>query len=412
MEVRLVKFNLNKPLRVLKKELQLRPNNNDLSVMSIIQGRRQTFAQVKRGIVVIALEEVPNTSNDHQSQNIGGNKNQNKDDDEDDEELDVMEQESTLEHLSLRFSGIDKDTTLLPLFTSNYPLSDISRRALYKLNMFKNMTEIKMGAVNGKDRAILSNNFIEASIRAQSSRLSPQNNPILTFNNIDMGTCLEEEEGDIRPLRYKLNAIGFFVALEANRAVKEVKHNTSEGIETCSLHLSQFHDDDDENKEEIINISITSDSQSFPSKQKQLEVYENGGFYPKMHSHILHDERASIIFSSLKSLFGNGNDNALKECWRISIIVDLFFNRALCPAVVVFKGKSKLSSALVSLLCNGIVKGNDSSDDVASGEHEWCEGVLDIDPASINMVRSLYDSRESRNLRDDIMTAKVIYCLY
>jgi hypothetical protein len=46
LKVRFVKHNLNKPLQELRHELQLRPNNNDLSVMSIIQGRRITFSPV------------------------------------------------------------------------------------------------------------------------------------------------------------------------------------------------------------------------------------------------------------------------------------------------------------------------------------------------------------------------------
>ena len=58
--MRYVKHNLNKPLPTLEAELcVLRPNNNDLSVMSVIQARRQTLAQSKPGLVVVALEEVP-----------------------------------------------------------------------------------------------------------------------------------------------------------------------------------------------------------------------------------------------------------------------------------------------------------------------------------------------------------------
>ena len=60
--VRFVKQNLNKPLRDLQLELELRPNNNDLSVMSIIQGRRMTMTQSKPGLVVVDLEEM--ASND------------------------------------------------------------------------------------------------------------------------------------------------------------------------------------------------------------------------------------------------------------------------------------------------------------------------------------------------------------
>lgn len=57
--VRFVKQNLNKPLDTLKLELELRPNNNDYSVMSIIQGRRMTLSQSKPGLVMVGLEEMP-----------------------------------------------------------------------------------------------------------------------------------------------------------------------------------------------------------------------------------------------------------------------------------------------------------------------------------------------------------------
>ena len=40
MIVRFIKQNLNKAYNVLELELELRPNNNDLSVMSIIQGKQ------------------------------------------------------------------------------------------------------------------------------------------------------------------------------------------------------------------------------------------------------------------------------------------------------------------------------------------------------------------------------------
>jgi cytidylate kinase len=43
--VRFVKQNLNKPMNILQLELDLRPNNNDRSVMSIIQSRRLTLQQ-------------------------------------------------------------------------------------------------------------------------------------------------------------------------------------------------------------------------------------------------------------------------------------------------------------------------------------------------------------------------------
>ena len=71
--VRFVKQNLNKPFKTLELELELRPNNNDYSVMSIIQGRRMTLSQSKPGLVLVALEEMPsNDANADPNQNEVG----------------------------------------------------------------------------------------------------------------------------------------------------------------------------------------------------------------------------------------------------------------------------------------------------------------------------------------------------
>ena len=50
--VRFVKQNLNKPFKDLELEFEIRPNNNDLSVMGIIQSRQNSLTQAKPGLVV------------------------------------------------------------------------------------------------------------------------------------------------------------------------------------------------------------------------------------------------------------------------------------------------------------------------------------------------------------------------
>ena len=158
-QVRFVKHNLNKPLRELKHELQLRPNNNDLSVMSIIQGRRQTFSQTKRGLVVIALEEVPP---EHTSRLLGG-----CDDGYEDPE-DRMEQEPILAHLAERFRGIDGDATLIPVLTSNYRLGEGAAARLAELRMFRGVVEVEVKGVSGAGRAALASRLFLALLAAQT----------------------------------------------------------------------------------------------------------------------------------------------------------------------------------------------------------------------------------------------------
>jgi len=141
--------NLNKPFKQIELELQLRPNNNDLSVMSIIQGRRMTLSQSKPGLVVIDLEEMAmNDSNNDPNQL------------------------QTCQLLSQRFSGrtgdfvdsnngsssytaprnsknrgISGDATLVSFFTSNYELADQPADALKRLEMFSNIQCVEMVAV-------------------------------------------------------------------------------------------------------------------------------------------------------------------------------------------------------------------------------------------------------------------------
>ena len=57
--VRFVKQNLNKPSSELDLEFTKRSNNNDMSIMSIIEGRRMTLAHSTPGLVVVHMEEMP-----------------------------------------------------------------------------------------------------------------------------------------------------------------------------------------------------------------------------------------------------------------------------------------------------------------------------------------------------------------
>merc|ERR1712087_791940 len=55
---RFVKQNLNKCIETLELEFEIRPNNNNLSVMGIVQSRRMAMSQSKPGLVVLNLEEM------------------------------------------------------------------------------------------------------------------------------------------------------------------------------------------------------------------------------------------------------------------------------------------------------------------------------------------------------------------
>lgn len=199
MEVRFVKHNLNKPLAELKHELQLRPNNNDLSVMSIIQGRRMTFGQTKRGLVVIALEEVPPPATTEPSSTSNAVESNT-----------LVEQGATLAHLCQRFRDIDGDATLIPILTSNYALGDAGAQALGSRTMFRTMPVAHVRGVEGQERAAYAQALLKQ--RLSFHRLSWCD---VSFNDVVIGDGVDLGSGDSRPLVLKLRVF----ALQLHRAV-------------------------------------------------------------------------------------------------------------------------------------------------------------------------------------------------
>eukprot|EP00986_Skeletonema_menzelii_P003072 scaffold896_cov165-Skeletonema_menzelii.AAC.3 len=221
--VRFVKQNLNKPYGTLELELELRPNNNDYSVMSIIQGRRMRLTQSKPGLVVVGLEEMPS--------NVEGS---------DPRQCDV----SSL--LSYRFSGrkgdsksgggavlggtaaprnsskrgISGDATIITIFTSNYELEPSSLETLSKLEMFQNLCAVRVEAVSGRDRHSFALSYL-----AQRLKETKRCNTVTISLDIDCG------EGDTRPLVRYLRMLSFYI---------------------CALLKQQQHSDTGD-----INVSLT-----------------------------------------------------------------------------------------------------------------------------------------------------------
>ena len=171
--VRFVKLNLNKPLAQLDAELTAKANNNDLSVMSVIEQRRQTLSQAKPGLVVVALEEVPeDTSGDGAAQ---------------------LSQRTHLGLVAERFRRIAGDASILFLLTSNYGLCDASRQQLARLPCFSALQPLLVAPLDREERTL----FAEAFFRAQLPR------------GAALGAFRPRlpREGDLRPVVRKLRVL-------------------------------------------------------------------------------------------------------------------------------------------------------------------------------------------------------------
>lgn len=349
--VQFVKQTLNKPISDLDLELTARPNNNDLSLMSIIQSRRMTLAQSKPGLVVVHMEEMPCCCGTGTASLLrdggggGGDPNQ----------LHVCQL------LSQRFSGrngdfkegnedqprnstrrgIGNDASIIVLFTSNYELQEEGEMALKKLSMFSNLVSIDMAFLSGNDRKEFALCFMQQCILDRLAWPHPTINFTL---NIDFGG------GDTRPLVQRIRMLAYF-------ASTLLQPDTS----TPSIKVQQRGDS---------CIGVEAGSQSI-----ELWVGFMGILFPKVPR--VFDARAVEVMNHLE------HTDYSQELYQV---IECFFTKSLAPAVIV-SNNGKLIAGLVEAVAR-------------------CSDVRcfqSICASECKMMRSLYDSTKTYNLRDDIL---------
>lgn len=355
--VRFVKQNLNKPMQDLELELELRPNNNDLSVMSIIQGRRMTMSQSKPGLVVVDLEEMASNAveaNPNQlrvsqllSQRFSGRNGDYKDG-------------SKVPRNSAK-RGISGDATLVVLFTSNYTLEEECQTALSRLSMFQNLTKIEMTAVSGADRKDFAYSYVQQMCQDRFSEVNGGHAIELDLQ-IPFGT------GDTRPLVRHLRMLAFYICAQIDSVTRNynksvVKAKVVQDETSCAVSVERAG-----SVTSCIKLKVGSLENLLPETfDKAFDVRTEG---------------AMNLLAETGVLKLNGG------VWlaELSQIVDYYFAKTLCPAVVVSKNKE---------LIHELVKAVGSQNDVHS--------ILNVDPASYKMMKSLYDPNDTPNLRDDIL---------
>jgi hypothetical protein len=306
LSVQFVKQTLNKPQSDLDLELTARPNNNDMSLMSIIQSRRMTLAQSKPGLVVVHMEEMPSSASQGDpnqvevcrllSQRFSGRNS------------DYVEETGAPPRNSTR-RGICKDASLVVLFTSNYELHEQGELALKKILLFSNLVTMEMPFLSGKDRKDFALCYMQQCIFDRVAQLHPNSKLIL---DIDYG------EGDIRLLVRHIRMLAHFVftLLKSDRSTSTIIVRQSgnrcilaEGSRSIELKIG------------FMGISFATVPQVFDART--VEVMQR----------IDQKEYAEELYQVL-------------EC---------FFAKALAPAVVV-SNNGQLIAAMVQAVarCNGV----------------------------------------------------------
>ena len=359
---RFVKQNLNKQAQTLERELELRPNNNDMSVMSIIQGRRMTLAQQKPGLVVVGLEELasdeaeadPNQTKTCQllSQRFLGRSSN------------YREGEGAAQPRNAGKRGISGDLSLIVIFTSNYDLSKSAQDALSKLQMFRNLKVYEATPLSGDERAEFARAFIQQCI---CNSLGGDDKYGQTF---DIELSIPVGQGDIRTLVRELRILSLFTGKLLSET--GVRNATS----PCTVRITF------DAKSALTTIAV--------GKQVVLLQREQmgGNLYPT-----LDNQRAPPYFDSRTGPTIEEFHQRLKQSGEpfacipeLGHIFDYYYTRALTPAVVVSNNSRSIKD---------IVAAFDIQEDVSV--------ISDVDPEKYKMIRSLYDPTGTPNLRDDIL---------
>ena len=350
-----VKQNLNKPLEKLELEFELRPNNNDLSVMSIVQGRRMALQHTQPGLVVLALEEmapskVGNSQNPHQegicellSQRFAGRKGK---------------YHSRAHQTRNADKGLSGDSSIIPLFTSNYCLESNGHEALAKLDMFRNLHSVEMKAITGSERQDFAMAYFRHCLRERLSK-GDIFNPSLDaqIQNLDFPS---EHSNDTRPLIRYLS----FLAFHVSRMV--------EGKEPSTLKISVQKDGDSHFK-----VSVNETCMSFVRTS-------SGNLMPRSPA-ILQYGHTRTVFESLRKLPGK-DPAGIQE---LGLLVEAWLQKVLAPVVVLSSEQSQLDQFSLAL------------EECLKNQATW---IRNINAATYPLIKSLYD--DTPNLRSDILTAQ------
>jgi hypothetical protein len=345
--VRIVKQNLNKTMQNLELELELRPNNNDMSLMSIIQSRKQKMSQSKRGLVVLNMEEMPKYGTDNNPDQLsvaklichrfGGRKG---------DYCQCVPTDAAQRPRNSSRLSIGDDCSLITIFTSNYPLYDESRAQLRDLGIFAELVDFNIIPLSGSDRTVFVKKYFEATFQAQDHG---RHEWLCRENNVKL--VLDSGAGDTRPLVQTLRMFAYYLWGSINDKWSKLLELKSKGKVT-QIEIHQMG--------QRCSIVLTvGDSHTEKLTLVRCTDIHSGCWFPLQ---ISHDETKLDEFLKL---------------WKA---------RALAPAVLLSRSKEKSEELMDSL---------------ATDSHCHCIRGVHVD--RYKMSKSLYDPKNTPNLRDDIL---------
>ena len=350
-------------------EFELRPNNNDMSIMSIIQGRRMAMSQSKPGLVVLNLEEMPMHSSQNNpnqlsvaqliSQRFGGRKGNYQQ--EQQNNGDVCMPKSAPRNSDKR--SIGKDCSLVTIFTSNYALAVDSKLALQQLQLYQLLLPIEMSAITGSDRCQFAKSYLRQCL------LDSFGSNCLEISTENIILDISSGNGDTRPLVRQLRMYAYYLRKLLQKCIFLEKGS----VNVRSIQVSQ--------SESKCALSIESQVGKEPIRKthQTLKIGSSGNWFPA--GAFAFDPKIKLALEMVNKLV-DGNKAA-----ELAVILEFWLSTTLAPAVVLSRDRSFIKCLMAAIKCMG------------DGFH--C--IRNVDATTYKMIKSLYDPKEMPNLRDDIL---------
>jgi hypothetical protein len=382
---RFVKQNLNKSMNTLELELEIRPNNNNLSVMSIVQSRRMAMSQSKPGLVVLNFEEMPmysSQSNPNQlsvaqliSQRFGGRTGDYRQQQQQQQQGNTsisgsMKNKSAAAPRNSDKRSIGRDFSLVTIFTSNYLLHEDSKLALQQLELYQYLEPIEMIPISGADRCQFAESYL---VQCLVDSLETNDCADISTGNISLDIITSDSDGDTRPLVRQLRMFAFYLRKLIRNDIVQKKGGQ---VIIKGIQVSR--------KEDNCYLTVESKIDGGTTSRKSSQHLKTGSlsnWYPI--GPFIFDSRVESVSKKLKLMV----EDAAATITELAVILEFWFSMTLAPAVILSRDKKVIQQLM---------------DAIASiGDDVHC--IRNINTPTYKMVKSLYDPKDIPNLRDDIL---------
>jgi len=260
--------------------------------------------------------------------------------------------------------SIGRDCSLVTIFTSNYPLAEESKTALQKLELYQSLLPTEVSAITGSDRSRFAKYYLRQCL-------------VDTFD----GSCYEISTenisldllcsgGDTRPLVRQLRMYAYYLGklLTNNAAAK-----TDEKAVVKAIEVSQG-----QTKCTLI-VEIEADGEPNRRAEQHLKLGTLSNWYPT--GSFVFDSRIELAIEKLKGTIGE------EKIAELAVVLEFWFSATLAPAVILSRDENVVRLLMDAIGCMG----ND------------LRCIRNVDTQTRKMIRSLYDPKETPNLRDDIL---------